>query len=197
MAKQITRTIRITYKDTQEGHAQRDRLVSEIVNRLKVGSEQEGLFAIFEDGLTHYLEKLSQNESNLWLSQQLAIRQKLAELREREQVLIELDTLWQTLPAKEFEKWCQEKKIDFGKFLEWKEAKTSRNESEKERDWLKNFLKEGEPIPTSVIRQMAIEEGIIDGTETAWNHLRATAVRQGYTGGKWGHWQNGAYAGEF
>ena len=60
MAKEPTRTIRITYKDTEEGHADRDLKISKINNYLlKSRDEQSTYLFILDLGIQTALQQMA------------------------------------------------------------------------------------------------------------------------------------------
>jgi hypothetical protein len=190
MAKEPTRTIRITYKDTEEGHADRDLKISKINNYLlKSRDEQSTYLFILDLGIQTALQQMA-NAGDLEAKMKSAIRDKMMEINGRDQRWSELNKLYDKMPSDEFQKWCEDNSINMAAFLEWREKKQADTWADGARRWLRDLLRDGNPIQTDAIRGMAIEAGIIQPeNHQQWTYLRVIASREGFTSAMHGCWQ--------
>lgn len=197
MAKEPTRTLRITIQDTDEGHATRDYHVSIINNFLKLPSDQKTLFYIFQKGIAAALEeigKLDSKEAKLGA----AIQKKLLELQRREGQWASLNKLYDSMSPEDFQSWCENEGVDMEAFLEWRIKKANNTWRERARTWMAEILRDGNPIQTLAIKEMAINAGIIDieTQDQQWKYMCVLAHREGYTGQAYGCWQKSRATGD-
>lgn len=190
MAKEPTRTIRITIQDTEEGHATREHHISIINNYLKLPNEQKTMFYIFQKGVAAALEeigKVDSKEAKLGA----AIQKKLLELQRREGQWSSLNKLYDSMSPEDFQSWCSSEGVDMEAFLEWRIKKANNTWRERARHWMADTLRDGNPIQTLAIKEMALEAGIIelDTLDQQWKYMCVLAHREGYTGQTYGCWQ--------
>ncbi len=191
MSKENTRTIRITYKDTEEGHAARDHKISKINNyMLKSKDEQSTYLFLLDLGIQAALQQMG-SAGDMDAKMKAAIQEKLTEISSRDYRWAELNKIYDKMPSDEFQKWCEDNDINMSAFLEWREKKQADTWVELARTWLRDLLRDGNPIQTSAIKTMAIEAGIIKpDNPQQWTYMRVIANREGLTGGTHGCWQS-------
>lgn len=198
--REPTRTIRITIQDTEEGHATRDHHISIINNELKLPNEQKTLFYLLQKGIAATLEELGRFD-NKEAKLGAAIQKKLVELQQREGQWSSLNKLYDKMSSEEFTTWCTESGIDMDTFLEWREKKAADSHADVVRKWLADLLRDGNPVQADAIKQMAIENGIVDqdNIDQQWKYIKVIAHREGYTGRVYGCWQreNTSYKPDF
>jgi hypothetical protein len=190
MAKESTRTLRVTYKDTDEGHADRDMKITMINNfMLKSQDEQSTYFFLFDLGIQTALQQMGKAGDND-AKMKAAIREKMLEINSRDQRWSELNKLYDKMPSDEFQKWCEDNAINMSAFIEWREKKQADTWADLARRWLRDLLRDGNPIQTTAVRDMAVEAGIINADNPQqWTYLRVIASRDGFTSNTHGCWQ--------
>ena len=188
-SKEPQRTIRITYRDTDEGHADRDMKISKINNQLQSKDEQSTLLFIFDLGIQAALQQMAKT-GDLDAKMKAAIREKMNEINGRDHRWSELNKLYDKMPADEFQKWCEDNSISMAVFLEWREKKQADTWADGARRWLRDLLRDGNPVQTDAIRGMAIDAGIIQPeNHQQWTYLSIIASREGFTSAMHGCWQ--------
>jgi hypothetical protein len=190
MAKEFTRTLRITYKDTEEGHAARDHNITRINNFLKMQDEYASLSFILDLGIKTALEdiaKTGDKEAKL----EVAIQHKLLEFRRLEGRWSNLNKLYDKMTSEQFQEFCSHENVPISEFLEWRERKANDSWTDKVRNWLDDLLRDGNPIQSNAVKHMAIESGLIDPNmeKQQWDYIKVLAHRNGYTGKTYGCWQ--------
>ena len=110
MAKDVTRTVRITYKDTPEGHADRDQRITKINNFLFSKDESETYSFIFDLGIQTALQQIG-GSGDMDAKMKAAIREKLLEISSRDNRWNELNKIYDKMPSDEFQKWCDDNLI--------------------------------------------------------------------------------------
>lgn len=188
-SKEPQRTVRITYRDTDEGHADRDMKISKINNQLQSKDEQSTLLFIFDLGIQAALQQMAKT-GDLDAKMKAAIREKMNEINGRDHRWNELNKLYDKMPSDEFQKWCEDNFINMAAFLEWREKKQADTWADLARRWLRDLLRDGNPIQTEAIKSMAIEADIIRADNPQqWTYLRVIASREGFTSATHGCWQ--------
>jgi hypothetical protein len=195
MTKEFTRTYRITFKDTEDGHTGRDYNITRINNFLKMKDDHMTLLFLLDLGIKTSLEEIAKTgdaEAQL----EVDIQEKLLEYKRMESRWSNLNKLYDKMPAEEFQQFCANKNIPISNFLEWREKKAMDSWADKARHWLDALLSDGNPVQTSAVKQIAMESGLIDPIieKQQWDYLKLLAHRQGYTGKAYGCWQRGADA---
>lgn len=193
MGKEHTRTYRITFKDNEEGHAARDHSITKINNFLKMRDEHSTLLFLLDTGILSVLKEIAKT-GDAEAQIEVDIQEKLLEIQRFETKWTNLNKLYDRMSAEDFQQWCAEKNISISDFLEWQERKETNTWADSVRKWLSGLLKDGNPIQVSAIKQMAIEAGMIDTTDShsekqQWDYIRQIASREGYTGKSFGCWQ--------
>jgi len=190
MSKENTRTIRITYKDTEEGHADRDLKINKINNYLLKSKDEQSTYIFLLDlGIQTALQQMG-SAGDIEAKMKSAIRDKLIEINSRDHRWGELNRLYDKMPSDEFQKWCEDNSINMAAFLEWREKKQADTWVELARKWLRDILRDGNPIQTTAIKEMAIDAGIVQSDNAQqWTYLRVIASREGFTSTAHGCWQ--------
>lgn len=189
-SREPTRTVRITYKDTDEGHAEREHRISMVHNFLKLRNEHDTLFYLLEKGLAEALDEMGRTgDSEAKLA--AAIQKKLLDVQRKESQWTSLNKLYDKMSSEEFTAWCAESNIDMDTFLEWREKKAMDSHADMVRKWLSDLLRDGNPVQVDAIKQMAIDNGVVDldNMEQQWKYIKVIAHREGYTGRIYGCWQ--------
>lgn len=190
MSRAVTRSIRITYKAADEEYYNLQTEFDVIHRFLGGGKEADTHYAIYQAGIIALLNKVSNTGQEA--QKRAAIKERVQQIYDAEQNWHYIETIYEKSTSDEFNQWCQQNQINVAAFLEWREAKQRDSIGDEYRHWLADKLKEGEPIATANIRQMAMEEGVIK-TSQDWNYMRLTAHRCGYVSKRHGCWQNGVY----
>ena len=192
MAKEQTRTIRITYKDTEEGHAEREHHITIINNMLKLKNEHETLFYLLQKGIAATLDEIGNSfNADPEIKMAAAIQKKLVEIQRKEGQWTSLNKLYDSMSSDDFQGWCEKFNVDMNKFLEWRERKANDSWADGVRKWLNDLLRDGNPIKTEAVREMGLECGIIqpEFEEQQWQYIKVLAGREGFTGITRGCWQ--------
>jgi hypothetical protein len=192
MAKEPTRTLRITFKDSEEGHAERDHHITMINNYLKLKNEHDTLFYLLQKGIAVTLEEIAKGpNSTPEVKMAAAIQKKLIEYQRKEAQWASLNKLYDSMSSDDFQKWCDEFGVDINLFQEWRDRKANDSWADKVRKWLNDLLRDGNPVQTDAIKAMALEAGIIipELEKQQWQYINVLAGREGFTGSTRGCWQ--------
>lgn len=192
MSRAVTRSIRLTFKATDDEYFRLETDFNTIHHRLG-GKDTETRRKVYEAGILVMLKQIAQtaSEEASYAARRVAILEKTQEIRDRDGDWKLLESIFDNVPLEEFSQWCAEKNIDLAQFLEWRETKQTDSRGEDLQRWLSDTLRDGEPISTVAIKQKAISENIIEDTPQEWTYLRVIALRNGYVGRQRGYWQNG------
>lgn len=190
MSRAVTRSVRITYKAADEEYYSLQTDFDKIHRFLGSGKEAETHYAIYQAGIIALLGKVASTGNEA--QKRAAIRERVQQIYDAEQNWHQIETIYEKSTSDEFKAWCAQFDISIAAFLEWREAKQRDSLGDEYRHWLAEKLKDGRAVPTANIRQMAIDEGLIQNPQD-WNYMRLTAFRSGYTSGRHGHWQNGVH----
>jgi hypothetical protein len=192
MARETVRTLRFTYKDNDEGHAERDHHVTLINNRLKLKYEHDAMFFIFEKGIATILEEIAKSPDATPEEKMAAsIKNKILEVNRKEAQWASLSKLYDSMSADDFEMFCKEFGVSMSAVLEWRDRKANDSRPGMVRKWLNDLLRDGNPVKTDAIKQMALESGIIspEFEDSQWQYIRVLASREGFTSSARGCWQ--------
>lgn len=192
MGKEITRTLRITYKDTEEGHAERDHNITMINNKLKLKNEHDTLFYLLMKGIAVTLEEIADGvTSTPEIKMAAAIQKKLVEIHRKEGQWASLNKLYESMSSDDFQAWCIEFGVNMDEFIEWREKKANDSWADLARKWLNDLLRDGNPVQTEAVRELGLSSGIIqpEFEEQQWGYIKVIAHREGFTGKLRGCWQ--------
>lgn len=192
MAKEITRTLRITYKDTEEGHAERDHNITLINNILKLKNEHDTLFYLLMKGIAVTLDEISNGVgSSPEIKMAAAIQKKLVEIQRKEGQWASLNKLYESMSSDDFQRWCTEYGVNMDEFIEWREKKANDSWADLARKWLNDLLRDGNPVQTEAVKELGLSSGIIqpEFEEQQWRYIKVIAHREGFTGKIRGCWQ--------
>lgn len=195
MSKEVARSIRLNFRISEDRFFRLENDFNMIHHYLG-GNESETRLAVWEAGIESLLKDVAEGatEKAKEASRRVAIIEKIRAIKQQEEDWRLLEKIFDSLSAEEFQKWCTEKDIDMVSFMEWHEARNADSRGEEYERWLSNQLKDGQPVPTVVIKQRAIEEGMIDPDDPQqWSYLRVIAGRKGYISKRRGFWQNGVH----
>jgi hypothetical protein len=192
MTKETTRTLRITFKDTDEGHAERDHNITMINNALKLKNDHDALFYLLQKGIAVTLGEMADGtNSTPEIRMSAAIQKKLVELQRKDGQWASLNKLYDSMSSSDFQKWCDEYGVDMNAFLEWRDKKANDSWADLARKWLNDLLRDGNPIQVESIREIGLAAGVIqpelEGQQ--WQYIKVIAHREGFTGKARGCWQ--------
>ncbi len=192
MAKEQTRTMRITYKDSEDGHAERDHNISMIHNTLKLKNEHETYYYLLQKGISVTLDEIGNGPNGTpEIRMAAAIQKKLVEIQRKEGQWASLNRLYDSMSSDDFQKWCNEFSVDMNEFLEWREKKANDSWADMARKWLNDLLRDGNPVQVEAVRELGLSSGMIqpEFEQQQWGYIKVIAHREGFTGKVRGCWQ--------
>jgi len=169
-----------------------DERLSEVLNSLPHVSKTQSYATVFAKGV----EALERESLDRFLGKhqkRLAVNTKLRTLKELKVQDEELSELFGELGFDAFVEWCDENEVDWQSFLQ-RHQSTDRGNGREPRwsetalSWLSELL--SHPKSTLEIRERAVHEGLIDGSDHDWGKLRTLACRAGFTGSEKGTWSS-------
>lgn len=193
--KEIYRSIRLSFKITEEDFIRLDSDFN-IIHNFLGGKEPETRLEVWKAGLECVLERMAKSSSNKAkdAKKRAAILKQTRLIKERHEDWKSLESIYDDLTEDEFTAWCEENEIDLDAFLEWRESKQINSRGQELEKWLSDQLRSGEAIAANIIKQRAIEQGLISADNPKqWSYLRVIATRKGYSSG-YGQWKNGVHA---